>query len=109
MNELFDNVPAAALLALLFPAVGRAIKASPLPDWLIPYLMAAVGAGALLFLPAAELGLGDRSAAYRVILGVLAGLASVGLNQAWRQTGKRLIDGPEQPAAEPEPPRVELK
>lgn len=96
ITELFNNVPAVLLLALLLPSIGRVLKASPIPDWLIPVVMAAVGGAALLVLPATEIGLGDASPSYRVMLGAVAGFASVGVNQSWKQASKRLVDGPEE-------------
>lgn len=80
-------------------AVGYAVKQSPVRNWLIPYILAGIGA---VFCPL----LGDASSvkdiAWLAIIGVTQGMAAVGVNQAFRQATEGRLDD----SGKPQPPKT---
>lgn len=75
------------LLSLALNAVGIFLKKSPIPDWLIPFALIAIGA--ITYPLIADTGDVNpkvhNPVIYLAVIGSLIGGASVGANQALRQ------------------------
>jgi hypothetical protein len=95
-TELLELSPP-ILLALALNLVGYALRQSPVPNWLIPFLLMLIGAGTAPFLFT-----GPGTMAQRILQGLVLGGFAVGLNQAWRQaTQGRSADTGQMPADKP--------
>lgn len=78
-----NSIDAAAILAVVLPLLGKWFKTLPwVKDELIPILL--MLSGGLICL-AAHWFLGQPVVRGQFIVGAMAGLSSVGINQAWRQ------------------------
>jgi uncharacterized membrane protein YqaE (UPF0057 family) len=75
------------LLAVVLNGVGVFLKRSPLKDWLIPFVLIALGALIYPFIAdVTELHSGTRNAtAYRVVVGSAIGVISVGVHATLKQ------------------------
>jgi hypothetical protein len=78
--ENLNELPGPALLAMAIMIVMRAVKASPLKRWLIPYLAFGMGA-------AGQIGLEGWSV-NNLLIGIVIGAGAVGLHQGIKQAGK---------------------
>lgn len=78
--ENLNELPSSVLLATAIMIVMRAVKASPLKTWLIPYLAFAMGA-------AGQIGLEGWSV-NNLLIGIVIGAGAVGLHQGIKQAGK---------------------
>lgn len=77
-----------ALLGLALMMLGVALKRSPLPDWLIPFIIMGVGAAVYPLL------VSTGSIGYRVVTGFVIGATTVGLHQLKSQISNRNNDSP---------------
>lgn len=77
--------PMALAVALWFVGVG--LKRSPMPDWLIPFVLPALGAIAFpLIADTSEVNFNVKSpAAFHAVIGFCIGGASVAMNEAGKQ------------------------
>jgi hypothetical protein len=75
------------LLALVLNGIGLFLKRSPINDWLIPFILIALGAIIYPFIAdVAEVAEGTRNAtAYRVVVGAAIGVVSVGAHATIKQ------------------------
>jgi hypothetical protein len=88
-----------AMLVAVVMILMRAVKASPIVDWLIPFIAFLVGAiGACL--------VGGWSAE-NVLKGIFLGASAVGLHQSGKQLSREF--GPDKPCNEPGKEKDETK
>jgi hypothetical protein len=99
LNDLLQLSPP-LLLALALNLIGYALRASPIPNWTIPFLLMSAGGVAGPYI----LADGDALLAERVLRGVVLGGFAVGLNQAWRQLTQGRGDAPTGNATKSPPP-----
>lgn len=86
LDQITQLSPPVALAAALW-FLGAFLKRSPVPDWLIPFLLPLVGAIAFPFIAdTSEVNFNVRSLAmFHAILGFCIGGASVAMNEAGKQ------------------------
>lgn len=101
INDVMKMSPPVALGAVLF-VLGAILKRSPLPDWVVPVLLSAIGGASFPFLiPASQVGFEcPYPQALLAVYGALIGLAPTGLHQAFKQFSK----GKDEPQKEPPKP-----
>lgn len=91
IQSLLDASPAVVLVFVL-NFIGYAVKKIPaLPDWIIPFLLPAIGAVSYVFVGelSAKIAAAKYPTAILALYGAGIGCAAVGLNQALRQwTGR---------------------
>ena len=86
LDQITQLSPPVALAAALW-FLGAFLKRSPVPDWLIPFLLPLVGAIAFPFIAdTSEVNFNVRSPAmFHAILGFCIGGAAVAMNEAGKQ------------------------
>lgn len=88
--DLIENVTQLsppALLAVALYGLGFVLKKSPMPDWLIPFVLPCVGAIVFPFIAdVSEVNFNVKSpAAFQAVIGFCIGGASVAMNEAGKQ------------------------
>ena len=88
--DLIENVTQLsppALLAVALYGLGFVLKKSPMPDWLIPFVLPCVGAIVFPFIAdTSEVNFNVKSpAAFHAVIGFCIGGASVAMNEAGKQ------------------------
>ena len=86
LDQITQLSPPVALAAALW-FLGAFLKRSPVPDWLIPFLLPLVGAIAFpLIADVSEVNFNVKSpAAFQAVIGFCIGGASVAMNEAGKQ------------------------
>lgn len=90
ISDVLKMSPPLALGAVLM-VLGALLKRSPVPDWMTPLILSAIGAVSFPFLiPASQVGFEcPNPQALLAVYGALIGLAPTGLHQAFRQYSKK--------------------
>jgi hypothetical protein len=92
--DLIENVTQLsppALLAVALYGLGFVLKKSPMPDWLIPFVLPCVGAVLFPFIAdTASVSYTVKSpAAWSAIVGFVIGMGATGINEAVKQFTNR--------------------